>query len=298
MKSSPRKAFIFALLAVLSWSTVPTAFKLGLEYYGLDPYPLLLIATLTSFLVLGIIVVFTGRMSSLGRLPIKEWMLSALLGLLNPVVYYLILLRAYELLPAQVAQPLNMVWPIVLVLISIPVFRIKVGWLSIAAMLLSFSGVVILSLQDGNLQGDSGNRTGIILALSSSVIWALYWIGNARSKRDPVTGLFLNFSFAVLYLCACLPFLEVSFPQSWEGWAAAGYVGVFEMGLAFVFWLLAMQHSKLPDKIGNLVYLAPFLNLFPAKWILQEDIYITTVIGILLLVSGIIIQNVSRRNAS
>ena len=36
------------------------------------------------------------------------------MGLLNPVAYYLILFKAYTILPAQVAQPLNMIWPIVL----------------------------------------------------------------------------------------------------------------------------------------------------------------------------------------
>jgi len=51
---------------------------------------------------------------------------SALLGLINPFIYYLILLKAYQLLPAQVAQPLNMIWPIILVFLSIPLLGQKI----------------------------------------------------------------------------------------------------------------------------------------------------------------------------
>ena len=34
----------------------------------------------------------------------------------------------------------------------------------------------------------------ILLSLVSTVIWALYWIGNARSPLEPVLGLFCNFA--------------------------------------------------------------------------------------------------------
>ena len=105
------------------------------------------------------------------------------MGLLNPVAYYLILFKAYTILPAQVAQPLNMVWPIVLVLLSIPMLGQRIGWPSIAAMFLSFSGVVVLSLQGGTGAQNPQNRLGVILALSTSVVWAFYFIFNTRDQQ-------------------------------------------------------------------------------------------------------------------
>ena len=81
----------------------------------------------SSTLVLGILSVFTGKFNALRSFHRKDILFSALMGLLNPVAYYLILFKAYTILPAQVAQPLNMVWPIVLVLLSMPILgqRIK-----------------------------------------------------------------------------------------------------------------------------------------------------------------------------
>jgi drug/metabolite transporter (DMT)-like permease len=292
--SSPRKAYIFAILAVLFWSTSPTAFKLGLRH--LDTWQLLTGATLSSTMVLGIMTVLRGNLRSLRSFTRKDLLFSALMGLLNPVAYYLILFKAYTILPAQVAQPLNMVWPIVLVLLSIPMLGQRIGWQSIGAMLLSFSGVVLVSLQGGAGAQHPQNRLGIILALSSSVVWAFYFLFNTRDRRDPVARMFLNFAFASGYLLLGGILKGHALPASAEGWYASLYVGVFEMGVTFVLWLMAIRLAPSSDRISNLVYVAPFLNLLLASQILDERIYLTTLFGIILLVSGILIQNIARRN--
>jgi len=294
-KNAARKAFLFALLAVLFWSTIPTAFKLGLRHSS--TWQLLTGATLVSTLVLGIMTALRGKLSSLLSFTKKDLAFSALMGLLNPFSYYLILFKAYTILPAQVAQPLNMVWPIVLVLLAIPILGQRISWISLGAMVLSFSGVVLVSLMGGTVSLDPQNRLGIFLALSTSLIWALYFLYNTRDKRDPVSRLFLNFAFASLFLLLAGAFREKPFPASAEAWMAAFYVGVFEMGITFVLWLTAIRLAPRSDRISNLVYLAPFLNLLFASRVLGEKIYLTTVFGIILLVAGIVIQNISGRNA-
>ncbi len=82
-------------------------------------------------------------------------------------------------------------------------------------------------------------------------------------------------------------FIPTPIPDSAEGWFAALYVGVFEMGITFVLWLMAIRLAPRSDRISNLVFLAPFLNLVFASQVLGEKIYLTTVGGIILLVAGI-----------
>lgn len=290
-----RKAFLFAILAVLFWSTSPTAFKLGLRY--MDTWQLLTGATLCSAFALGILSFTGGKFRSLVSFSMKELAFSVLMGFLNPVAYYLILFKAYTILPAQIAQPLNMVWPIVLVLLAVPILHQRISWVSLGAMLLSFSGVVVISFMGGTGARNPENRLGIFLALSTSVVWALYFLYNSRDKKDPVLRLFLNFAFASLFLLVAGIFRENSFPSSAEGWYAALYVGVFEMGVTFVLWLMALRLAPRSDRISNLVYMAPFLNLLFASKVLNETIYMTTIFGIVLLVSGIVIQNITGKNA-
>jgi drug/metabolite transporter (DMT)-like permease len=293
--SSNRKAYISAILAVLFWSTCPTAFKLGLRY--VNTWQLLTGATFTSTLVLGILTLLQGKFRNLRSITKKDLLFSSLMGLLNPVAYYLILFKAYQILPAQVAQPLNMIWPILLVLLAVPILRQRISWLSMGAMLISFSGVLLVSLMGGTVSDDPRNRLGIILALSTSILWALYFLYNSRSHLDPVFRLFLNFAFASVYLLLAGTVVDHPLPDQPEGWLAAVYVGIFEMGVTFVLWVMAIRLAPTSDRISNLVYIAPFLNLLLASRILGENIYMTTVAGIILLVAGIVIQNTLVKDA-
>lgn len=97
------RAIIYACIAVLSWSTVATAFKIALTH--LTHFEMLLIASCTSLLIFALLLTFQKKWKLLSALPARQWGYFALLGLLNPVAYYLVLFKAYDLLPAQVAQP-------------------------------------------------------------------------------------------------------------------------------------------------------------------------------------------------
>ena len=76
-----------------------------------------------------------------------------------------------------------------------------------------------------------------------------------------------------------------------QGVAASVYIGLFEMGITFLFWLKALQTAPSTDKVSNLVYLAPFLSLIFVHFILHEPVYFTTPIGLVLIIAGIWIQN-------
>ena len=140
-----KQSYLYAGLAVFFWSTIPTIFKIGLG--ELDVLTMLTIATFTSTLVLLIIVIAGKKFELLRKTTRKDFLISALLGLINPFIYYIILLKAYKLLPAQVAQPLNMIWPIILVFLSIPVLKQKIPSKSFAALFISFACVYIIASQ-------------------------------------------------------------------------------------------------------------------------------------------------------
>jgi drug/metabolite transporter (DMT)-like permease len=58
----------------------------------------------------------------------------------------------------------------------------------------------------------------------------------------------------------------------------------------------AMQLSASSAKIGNLVFLAPFLSLVFIRFILKETLYITTFIGLIFIIAGILIQQIDKKN--
>jgi drug/metabolite transporter (DMT)-like permease len=285
-----RQSYIYAGLAIFFWSTVPTAFKISLG--ELEVLPMLTIATFTSAIVLLVVIISTGKIHLIKKTKPGELLSSAILGFINPFVYYMILLRAYQLLPAQVAQPLNMIWPIILVFLSVPLLRQKIEKKSFIALLISFAGVYIISSQGKLLSHGQANITGVLLASGSSVFWALYFILNVRDQRDEGIKLFLNFLFGSCYLAVAM-FVTGKWQLDigLKGVLSSVYVGIFEMGITFLFWLKALQMASTTDKVSNLVYIAPFLSLIFVHFFLHEPVYYTTPAGLLLIIAGILIQN-------
>lgn len=286
--NNEKKASIYALLTILCWSTVATAFKIGLR--SLQPAKLIFIAATTSLLLFLILLIFTGKIKLLKQVSRKNILLSALLGFLNPFVYYLVLFKAYSLLPAQVAQPINMVWPILLVLLSAPLLKQKIGWKSMLALMISFLGVFIISTQGSFFNLGKSNPLGIILGLGSAIIWSFYWIFNVKNNEDELIKLFLNFLFGTVYLLIyLLLFTDFNFKIGTSFWAGI-YIGCFEVGISFYFWIKALKLTHNNARIANLIYISPFLSLIFIHYILGEQIFITTIIGIIFIISGILFQ--------
>jgi drug/metabolite transporter (DMT)-like permease len=280
------KSLLYAVPAVLIWSTVATAFKLAL--LELDYVQLIFVASGISTLFLFIYIILAGQFKYLKRTSGYELLRSAALGFLNPFAYYLILFRAYSLLPAQLAQPLNMIWPLTLAVLSIPLLKQRITWRQFAAMGISFAGICILSMQGGIAGIKNTSITGVFLALFSSFFWALYWIFNVKDPRPDAVKLFLNFFFGFLYLLAIVPVVSGFRIPGGFSLLAAIYVGLFEAGITYVLWMKAMQLSSNTAMTGTMIFASPFISLVFISVVLKENIHLTTVAGLVLIVAGIL----------
>lgn len=283
-------------MAALCWSTVATAFKLSLLYF--TPAGLLFIAVVVSLVFLSISMLFRDEKHI--DLSPKMLLRSAILGLLNPFLYYTILFKAYSLLPAQTALSLNYTWAIVVVLLSIPLLKQRVRFMDIAGLLLSFTGVVVIVTNGNIFSFKITNTYGVILALSSSLIWALFWIFNVRDKRDELNKLFLNFVFGFIYIFIYMLVngeVELLIKSiKLVSVVAGAYVGLFEMGISFVFWLKALQYSESTSAVSNIIYISPFFSLFIISIILGEHIFFASIVGLIMIIAGIVLRTLKKNN--
>jgi drug/metabolite transporter (DMT)-like permease len=282
------KAYLYAALAIVCWSTIGSAFKISLRY--IDFTLLLFYSTFTAVIVLFLILTVQGKISVLKSFSLKDLASSALMGLLNPFLYYLVLLKAYDLLQAQEAGTLNYIWPLALVLLSIPFLHQKISGWSIIAIFISFMGIIIISTHGDVIHMKFTSPTGVLLAVGSALFWASYWILNIRDKREEVSKLFLNFCFGLIYIFLTLVYRgDLTFP-TWQGLAGSIYLGIFEMGVTFVLWLMALKYSSTTAKVSNLIYISPFISLIFIHFIVGEAILFSTFVGLVFIVSGIILQ--------
>lgn len=286
-----KQAYIYAGIAVLLWSTVATSMKIALQSYSF--LQLLFWSSATALLTLGILMLVQKRFKNLFKLPAKAILRSAFYGAINPFLYYIILFKAYELLPAQEAQALNYTWPIMLSLLAVPLLKQKIGFKNVVAIGISFIGVLIIATGGNLINLSFTNGTGVIFGLASAVVWALFWIFNIKDERDELSKLFLNFFFGFLYIVIVLLLTSEIVFVNLQSWLGAVYVGLFEMGITFVIWSIALKKSITAAKVSNLVYLVPFLSLVVIYFILKEPIRLPTIIGLFLIVGGLTFDKIS-----
>ena len=284
-----RRALILAFTAVCFWSTVAVAFKLSLRY--LEVIELLLLSTLFSTLVLALILVAQSKFKQVFLCSAQEYRLSMVLGFLNPFLYYLILFKAYELLPAQQAQPINYTWAIMLSVLSVPLLKQKISSRQAVALIGGYLGVVVIATKGDLTELNFTSPFGVFLALFSTVIWSLYWIFNTKEARDPVVGLFVNFCFSLPFILLYYLWQGEFRVLPIEGVLGAAYIGAFEMGICFVIWLKAMKLTNSTAQISSLIFLSPFMSLILISYFLGEHIEYATIFGLILIVASILYQN-------
>ncbi len=276
---------LFGLGAVMLWSTVATAFKVALTW--MSPLELMWVASLVSWLLMGALVVWRGQAR---QALTAGWRTAAWAGLMNPVAYYLLLFAAYDRLPGQEAMALNYTWALAMALLAVPILGQRLTRMDIVAGLVAYAGVWVIATRGQVFNVAFADALGVLLALASTLVWALYWLLNARDPREPLVGQWQNFSVGLPVLTALL---LMGPGGNWHGWPALGagvYVGLFEMGVAFILWQLAVHKVSRTAKVSNLIFLSPPISLFLLFWIVGEPVLSSTLIGLVLILGGLGLQ--------
>lgn len=291
-EKNQNKAYLLALLTVVFWSTMSSAFKITLRYIEYDQ--MLLWSSFFGMIALMIISIVQKKSIRIVKVDRKSLLSSAIMGLFNPFLYYFVLFKAYDLLEAQIAGTLNYFWPIALVLLSIPFLGQKIRALSIIAIFISFSGLIVISTQGEFQHFKIINPFGVALAIGSAFFWAVYWILNMKDRRKEVEKIFLNlcFGFSFILIYTLIIKRQIIIPDA-KAFIGVVYIGMFEMSITFVIWLKALQYSSDTAKVSNLIYLSPFIALFIIRFAVGESIHPATVIGLIIIVAGIVLQQFS-----
>lgn len=287
MKSS-NLAYVYGMAAVFLWSTVATAFKIALSYY--TPLQLVFVAVLTSIVALGGILAWQKKLSLLKQQFLRRPAFYLVTGLINPFLYYVVLFKAYSLLPAQQALSLNYTWAVLLPLLAAPLLKQHLRKSDIAAALIAYTGVFIIAT-GGDISGFSfDSPLGIGLALTSTLLWCLYWIVNTKDQGDPVVSLLLSFLIGLPFIAVTLVLTDTLPSFSLKAIFAGVYVGLFEMGITFVLWLMALKTATRTANISTMVFLSPVMSIGFIAWILQETIAMATYLGLAFILSGMMLQ--------
>lgn len=293
IEKSQKTAISYALIAVLLWSTVATAFKLALNQ--LTPLQLMFYSSAFSWLFLLVCLIKQRQLRAVIPAFKNQPWLYLKLGSINPFLYYLVLFKAYDLLPAQQAQALNYTWAITLSLLAVPMLGQRLRRADILALSLAYFGALIISTKGQFTALNFDSPVGVGLALLSTLLWSLYWIFNTKNKDQPILSLFICFSIGLVLIAILVSWQRAWYLPDTYGIVAAAYVGLFEMGLTFVLWLMAMRSAENTASVSNLIFISPFLSLIFIATLLGEAIHVATLVGLGFIVSGLVCQKLYKK---
>ncbi|MBL0686467.1 MAG: DMT family transporter [Sulfurospirillum sp.] len=288
MKTKQNLAYKFALISVFFWSTAATAFKITLTY--LSPLELLFYSSLSSFFVLGAIVIYQKKSTEVIFHIKNRFSLVFILGAINPFIYYLALFKAYDMLPAQEAQAINYTWSLMFTYLGVIFLKQKLSKGDILAGLICYFGVLVIATKGNPFSLEFSNFYGVSLALFSTILWSTYWILNTKLKVDGIVGLFSNFFIGMVLISFYIIFKGGINLPNFQASLGAIYIGFFEMGITFVFWLKAVSLTSSLSKISNLIFLSPFLSLIFIYFFVGEKILLSTIVALFLIILGLTIQ--------
>lgn len=284
--SNQKKAFILAGATILAWSTVSTAFKVSLE--SLTPMQLIYVSMLTACIVMLGITTFQRQLHVFRAMTLRQWGSAICMGVML-YSYYTLLFVAYDRLPAQIAQPINNTWALMLALLSALLLKQKLTMKEFFWMLFAYSGVVIITSGASSSLGPL-NPTGLCCVIASTLIYALYWIVNTKSNLPVMQGLTICF-FVSFVLALCTLFLtktDIILPV--RPVLSAVYVGLFELSIPFLLWGQALRLTSSISRISSLPFLVPFLAMFWINLVLGESIAWTTILGLFIIITGTAMQ--------
>ena len=286
-------SYIYALVAVLLWSSVATAFKIALR--SLTPVELVLYSCLSALLFLGGVIIVQRRMMELLDYFKKQFFLIIILGFINPFAYYLVLFKAYDLLPAQEAQAINYTWALMLSYLSVIFLKHRLSRYDIIAGFIAYFGVLVIATKGDITSLHFSNSLGLFLALLSTVLWSFYWIFNTKIKANPVISLFSNFLAGTLFVTLYFISTQTFHMPSTNAILSTIYIGLFEMGITFILWLKALKYSKNTSKTANLIFLSPILSLVFIHYIVGETIENSTIIALIFILFGLSLQKLKSK---
>ena len=188
--------------------------------------------------------------------------------------------------------------PVFVFLISALFLRQKLSLFQYAGISLCMSGILFL-LSKGDMEELRHFRftTGDLWILAAALSFAIYTI-LVRKKPHQLSATAFLFALFFLGTLFLLPAFVVDvFTSAGIAWSgvlvgALLYLGICASVIAFLSWNLSIKQLGAPRAalFGNLI---PVFSSMEAAWILDEKLSSVTVISFLVILTGIVVSNLS-----
>jgi drug/metabolite transporter (DMT)-like permease len=247
----------------------------------LSPVNLVMIRFFSGTLLLFLLLLFFEDV----RMPLLDFFYLCLLGVTGITAYQLLFVVGMKYTSATNAAILVNTSPIYGAMLSRILGLGKLTRKQIICTLTGFLGVYVL-ITKGSFRLSGTHVKGDLLVIASSLMWSLYTILSARqlSRHSPLKVTTYAFITGSLVLVPFTPmFLDIQEISrlSIEGWAWVFFTVFIAIVIGFFLWYWGIKQAG-PSRGLLFMYAIPVFSVLFAHFLLRESLYVSQVIGSLI----------------
>lgn len=276
------KPFVLMLFLLVFWGSFAGMAKKVLK--TMDNYQMQFYIFLIAFLAMTAIFIFTRRFKAIKALKPGEILKLVLIGLPS-YLYYFFYTLALSKIPATEASVINYLFPVLIILLAIPINGEKITGIKLASIILGFAGVTLM-FSNGDFKSlHFTDLTGDLLAFSAAISWALFSCLGKRNSADIFISTYVyNFTGLVLSTISMLVFSDfvvirgaVTLNILW--------IGISNFVLSIFIWF-RMLKSCSTALVASMSFITPFSTLLFIMLLVGERIALFQLAGLLVILSG------------
>lgn len=287
-----KKEYLYAGISIFLWSTNATVTKLLLG--SLNSMQVLAISSLFAFVFLAVINLIKGDFRFFKIYKAKDHLILSLVGILGTFLYNLFLFLGIGSMLASQAFIINYLWPMMAVVFGCLILKEKFTAKKAIAIVLSFAGVIIVTSGGNFQQLDMTSLTGALSCVLAAVCYGLFTVLNKKNDYDSYFSMMVFYFVSFVISAVYVLMVGDSFACDLMQGLGLLWIGIFNSAIAFTTWALALRHGD-TARISNLAYITPFLSMIWSCVVLKEPFSIFSLLGLLFIVAGILVQLIKPR---
>jgi drug/metabolite transporter (DMT)-like permease len=277
------------MFAVISWGVSFIATKIALA--ELTPVTIIIMRMILAVVLLFIIAKTTKRDFSIEWKKHRGILLLAMIA----VFHLWIQVTGLKYTTASNTGWIIGITPVFMALLGYLFFREKLRIINIAGIAVAFFGLLLLISKGDFSKIDLISNKGDVMVLASAFTWSVYSLVNKKItfSYPPLMTIFYLFLTMMVIL---IPF-NISHEAvysvlnlSGRGWFSVLFLGLICSGVSYVFWAQALKEMN-SARAGSFLYFEPFITIFTAWLILNEQITFVIVLSGVIITTGVILVN-------
>jgi len=290
-----------AVVGVLGFSFKAILIKLAYAWTPIDALTLLTLRMIYSAPFFALMAWWATRQRAALPIGRRDWMLLGWLGFVGYYVASLFDFIGLEYITASLERLILFLYPTLVVLLSAAFFRQGIGGRTLAALTLSYAGILLVFLNDPSVTGvPRAAWLGGGLVFASALCYALYLVGcgpviaRLGSLRFIAWAMLISSAFVFAQFLATRRLAALAAPLSIHLLSLA--MALFSTVLPTLFIAEAIK-SIGADRTSMIGSLGPVFTIALGYWILGEPVHAVQLGGVVLVLAGVTLVTVRPKAA-